>query len=52
MPKALFLSMVLILPAVCYAGFMYLTMDYISPVIIAALFGLDRSLAHLTRSKK
>jgi len=52
MPKALFLSMVLILPAVCYAGIMYLAMDYISPVIIAGLYGVDRSLAYLTRNTK
>jgi hypothetical protein len=52
MTKALFLTVVLILPAVCYAGIMYLTMDYISPVIIAALFGLDGSISYITRSKK
>jgi len=52
MSKGVYLTIVLILPAVCYAGFMYLTMDYINPVIIAGLFGLDRSLSYFTRSKK
>jgi hypothetical protein len=48
----LWVGVILFSPAVVYAGFMYLLQDYVSPVILAAVLGLDRSLSFFFKETK
>jgi hypothetical protein len=48
----LWIGVILFSPAVVYAGWMYLLQDYVNPVIVAAVLGLDRSLSFFFKETK